>query len=331
MNEFSQIVSLIQSARSLALYTVNSELVNLYWQVGHFVSEKLRNASWGESTVVELINFIKNRYPDIKGFDKKNIYRMCQFYQLYKDAPNVAPVVQHLQNTDFQSPVNVAPLVRHLQEEEIPTIESDDIRKTILAKISWTHHLIIIGRCKSAEEREFYIRLCIQDRYSKRELDRQINSGVFEFLNLPEPYIENELRKALLRELKHFLLELGSDYLLVGEEFPIKVGNRDFSIDLLFYHRSLQCLIAFKLKTSRFEPKYLGKTNFYLEALDRDIKKPHENPTIGILLCRDKDDEVVEYALNRSLSPTMVAQYLMAIPDKKILAQKLHELFLAHE
>jgi predicted nuclease of restriction endonuclease-like (RecB) superfamily len=362
MNEFSQIVSLIQSARSLALYTVNSELVNLYWQVGHFVSEKLGNASWGESTVVELTNFIKNRYPDIKGFDKKNIYRMCQFYQLYKDAPNVAPVVRHLQDADSQYHVNVAPVVRHLHEEEIPTIESDDIRKTILAKISWTHHLIIIGRCKSAEEREFYIRLCIQDRYSKRELDRQINSGVFErvmlgnahlsknikqlpqdfsnvfkdsyvfeFLNLPEPYIENELRKALLHELKHFLLELGSDYLLVGEEFPIKVGNRDFRIDLLFFHRSLQCLIAFELKTSRFEPEYLGKTNFYLEALDRDIKKPHENPTIGILLCRDKDDEVVEYALNRSLSPTMVAQYLMAIPDKKILAQKLHELFLAHE
>lgn len=138
MNEFSQIVSLIQSARSLALYTVNSELVNLYWQVGHFVSEKLGNASWGESTVVELTNFIKNRYPDIKGFDKKNIYRMCQFYQLYKDAPNVAPVVRHLHDADLQSTINVAPVVRHLQEEDIPSIERDDIRKTILAKISWT-------------------------------------------------------------------------------------------------------------------------------------------------------------------------------------------------
>jgi len=176
MNEFSQIVSLIQSARSLALYTVNSELVNLYWQVGHFVSEKLGNASWGESTVVELTNFIKNRYPDIKGFDKKNIYRMCQFYQLYKDAPNVAPVV------------------RHLQEEEIPAIESDDIRKTILAKISWTHHLIIIGRCKSAEEREFYIRLCIQDRYSKRELDRQINSGVYERVMLGNAHLSKNIK-----------------------------------------------------------------------------------------------------------------------------------------
>ncbi len=362
MNEFSQIVSLIQSTRNRAMYTVNSELVNLYWQVGHYVSEKLGNTSWGEGTVIELVNFIKNQHPDIKGFDKKNIYRMCQFYQLYKESPIVAPVVRQLQKSVNLNNTIVAPLVRQLQDGDILTAETDDIRKTILVKISWTHHLIIIGRCKSAEEREFYIRLCLQDHYSKRELDRQINSGVFErvmlgnahlsknikqlpqdltnifkdsyvfeFLNLSEPYIENELRKALLHELKNFLLELESDYLLVGEEFPIKVGNRDFRIDLLFFHRSLQCLIAFELKTSRFEPEYLGKTSFYLEALDRDIRKPHENPSIGILLCRDKDDEVVEYALNRSLSPTMVAQYLMAIPDKKILQQKLHELFQAHQ
>jgi predicted nuclease of restriction endonuclease-like (RecB) superfamily len=362
MNEFSQVVSLIQSARSRAMYTVNSELVNLYWQVGHYVSEKLENASWGEGTVVELANFIKNQHPDIKGFDKKNIYRMCQFYQLYKESQIVAPVVRQLQKPEYQENTIVAPVVRQLQKSDISATETDDIRETILVKISWTHHLTIIGRCKSAEEREFYIRLCIQDRYSRRELDRQINSGVFErvmlgnahlsktikqlpqdfnnifkdsyvfeFLNLPEPYIENELRKALLHELKHFLLELGSDYLLVGEEFPIKVGNRDFRIDLLFFHRSLRCLIAFELKTNRFEPEYIGKTNFYLEALDRDVRKPHENPSIGILLCRDKDDEVVEYALNRSLSPTMVSQYLMAMPDKKLLQQKLHELFQGHQ
>jgi len=153
------------------------------------------------------------------------------------------------------------------------------------------------------------------------------DSYVFEFLNLPEPYVENDLRKALLHELKQFMLELGTDYLFVGEEFPIKVGNRDFRIDLLFFHRSLQCLIAFELKTDRFEPEFLGKTNFYLEALDRDVRKPNENPSIGVLLCKDRDEEVVEYSLSRSLSPTMVALYLMEMPEKKILQQKLHELF----
>jgi hypothetical protein len=153
------------------------------------------------------------------------------------------------------------------------------------------------------------------------------DSYVFEFLNLPEAHVENDLRKALLYELKHFMLELGPDYLFVGEEFPIKVGMRDFRIDLLFFHRGLQCLVAFELKTARFEPEYLGKTNFYLEALDRDFRKPHENPSIGVLLCKDRDEEVVEYAMSRSLSPTMVAQYLTILPDKEMLQQKLHELF----
>ena len=127
--------------------------------------------------------------------------------------------------------------------------------------------------------------------------------------------------------MKSFILELGKDFLFVGEEYKVMVGNRDFNIDLLFYHRGLQCLVAFELKKERFEPEHLGKINFYLEALDRDVKKEHENPSIGILLCKEQDNEVVEYALNRSLSPTMVAEYKIQLPDKRLLEQKLHELF----
>ncbi len=355
MNEFLQLVNLIQTARSRALSAVNSELVNLYWQVGQYVSLRLEKSTWGDGMVAELAQYIQKHHPEIKGFDKVNIYRMCAFYQAYKDLPIVAPLVRQIQNTDNKEYTIVAPLVQQLQDT--PS-DLNDIRNTILAQISWSHHLIIIGRCKTPEEREFYIRISIREHYSKRELDRQINSSaferimignaklpdsikqlpqdmtnvfkdsyVFEFLNLPEPYIENDLRKALLHELKQFMLELGPDYLFVGEEFPIKVGNRDFRIDLLFFHRSLQCLIAFELKTDRFEPEYLGKTNFYLEALDRDVRKPNENPSIGVLLCKDRDEEVVEYALSRSLSPTMVAQYLMQMPEKKLLQHKLHELF----
>lgn len=340
MNDFLNVIKLIQTARSRALNTVNSELVNLYWQVGQYVSMRLEKATWGDGTVKELAQYIQKHHSEIKGFDKNNIYRMCRFFDSYKDALIVAPAVLHLQVT----------------ENELPKLS--DISHTLLAQISWSHHLIIMGRCKNPEEREFYIRLCIREHYSKRELDRQISSSafervmignsklpesirmlpqdmtdmlkdsyVFEFLNLPEPYIENDLRKALLHELKLFMLELGPDYLFVGEEFPIKVGNRDFRIDLLFFHRSLQCLVAFELKTDCFEPEYLGKTNFYLEALDRDVRKPNENPSIGVLLCKDRDEEVVEYALSRSLSPTMVARYLTEMPEKKILQQKLHELF----
>jgi len=150
---------------------------------------------------------------------------------------------------------------------------------------------------------------------------------ILDFLNLPESHSESELQLGLIRQMKYFILELGKDYLFIGEEYRLLVGNSDFYIDLLFYHRGLQCLVAFELKADKFKPDHLGQLNFYLEALDRDVKKPNENPSIGVLLCKDKDSEVVEYALSRSLSPTMVSEYQTQLPDKKLLQQKLHELF----
>jgi predicted nuclease of restriction endonuclease-like (RecB) superfamily len=215
-----------------------------------------------------------------------------------------------------------------------------------------------MSRCRIPEEVEFYLRLSIKERYSKRELNRQISSSTFErvmianhklppalkeihpeimglfkdsyiveFLNLPEDHNESELKKALISRMKQFVLELGKDYLFVGQEFKVQTGNRDFFIDLVFYHRGLQCLVAFELKTDRFEPEHIGKLNFYLEALDRDVKKPNENPSIGILLCKDKDEGTVEYALSRYLSPTLIAEYRTQLPDKKLLQQKLNEIF----
>ncbi len=153
------------------------------------------------------------------------------------------------------------------------------------------------------------------------------DSYVLEFLSIPEPHSERELQRGLVTQMKSFILELGKDFLFIGEEYKLQVGNSDFYIDLLFYHRGLQCLIAFELKADKFKPDHLGQLNFYLEALDRDVRKINENPSIGVLLCKDKDSEVVEYALSRSLSPTMVSEYKTQLPDKKILQQKLRELF----
>ncbi len=229
---------------------------------------------------------------------------------------------------------------------------------TLLRQISWSHNLAIFSRCKSVEEREFYLKLAKQENYSFRELERQISASlfertmignaklsaalresnhdltntfkdsyVFEFLNLPVPFSESDLKRGLVRQMKNFILELGKDFLFIGEEYKLQVGNSDFYIDLLFYHRGLQCIVAFELKADKFKPDHLGQLNFYLEALDRVLRKPNENPSIGILLCKDKDSEVVEYALSRSLSPTMVSEYKMQLPDKKLLQQKLHELF----
>lgn len=150
---------------------------------------------------------------------------------------------------------------------------------------------------------------------------------VLEFLGLPEAHNEGELHKGLVNKMKSFILELGKDFLFVGDEYRVQVGNSDFYIDLVFYHRGLQCLIAFELKADKFKPEHLGQLNFYLEALDRDIRKSNENPSIGILLCKDKDSEVVEYTLSRSLSPTMVSEYKTQLPDKRLLQNKLKELF----
>ncbi|KAF0142704.1 MAG: hypothetical protein FD122_304 [Stygiobacter sp.] len=316
---FRDIIQLIKQSRTSAIRAVNSELINLYWNIGEYISKKLEKSEWGDSVVTELAKYIQQNEPEIKGFSDKNLWRMKQFYETYEHFPKLSPVVRG---------------------------------------ISWTHNLLIFSRCKSIEENEFYLKLVKQENYSKRELDRQISASlfertmlgnsklspvvretnhemtnsfkdsyVFEFLNLPEPYNESELQSGLVRQMKNFVLELGKDFLFVSEEYKIHVGNCDFYIDMLFYHRGLQCLVAFELKADKFKPDHLGQLNFYLEALDRDVKKPNENPSIGVLLCKDKDSEVVEYALSRSLSPTMVSEYKTQLPDKKLLQQKLHELF----
>ncbi|MCK5780914.1 MAG: DUF1016 domain-containing protein [Psychrilyobacter sp.] len=197
-----------------------------------------------------------------------------------------------------------------------------------------------------------------KNRLSVRDLEKEINSGAFErvmlaegklsetmktlpqntekifkdsylldFLNLPTDHSEKDLQKSILLSLKKFIMELGGDFAFMGEEYRLQVGNTDFFIDLLFFHRELNCLVAFELKIGSFKPAHLGQLEFYLEALDRDIKKENENPSIGILLCRDKDDEVVEYALSRSLSPTVVSEYETKLIPKEILRTKMNELY----
>ncbi len=318
-NRFTDIIQLIKQSRSNAIKAVNAELINLYWNIGEHISKKIQQSEWGDSVVTELANFIQTQEPEIKGFSDKNIWRMKQFYETYKDFPKLS---------------------------------------TLLREISWSHNLAIFSRCKTVEEREFYLKQAKQENYSFRELDRQISASlfertvignsklstalresnhdltntfkdsyVFEFLNLPEPHSESDLQRGLVMQMKNFILELGKDFLFIGEEYKLQVGNSDFYIDLLFYHRGLQCIVAFELKADKFKPDHLGQLNFYLEALDRDVRKPNENPSIGVLLCKDKDSEVVKYALSRSLSPTMVSEYKTQLPDKKLLQQKLHDLF----
>ena len=316
---FVEIVDLIQQAKQRALQSVNTELIDLYWRVGEHISHKISSAVWGEGVVKELALFIAQNHPDLRGFTRASLFRMRQFYELYQGDEKVAPLVRQL---------------------------------------PWTHNLIILSRSKYPEEREFYLRLCTREKWSKRELERQFNAALFEravlnppktsaalkclpaeietifkdsylldFLSLPEQHSEADLQRGLVANLRRFLIELGRDFCFVGEQYLVQVGKKDFRLDLLMYHRELQCLIDFELKIDDFKPEYLGQLEFYLEALDRDVRKPHERPSIGVLLCAGKDEEVVEYALSRSLSPAMIAEYELQLPDKKLLQTKLREFY----
>lgn len=316
-NTYSEIVTIINNARERAYRKVNEELILMYRDIGKYISEHAENATYGDSFVDGLADFFAKNYPDLKGFNRRGLYRMKQFYELYKDDQKVSPLVTQL---------------------------------------SWTHHLIIMSACKSAEERLFYMALCIKERYSKRELQRQIDSGYYErfmlsqklttpaitdakratgnvfldtytldFLDLPESVSERDFSSAIVNNLKNFILEIGKDFTFIGQEYRVQVGNHDYFIDLLFFHRGLSCLVAFELKIGEFKPEYVGKMNLYLEALDRDVKKDNENPSVGVILCASKDDEVVEYALSRSLSPTLVSEYRLKLIDKKLLQRKLKE------
>ena len=310
------LIQIISQSRQSALKKVNEELINMYWRVGEYLSKESAKASFGDAYIDSIADEIQDAFPGIKGFNRRGLYRMKKFYETYKD---------------------------------------DEFVTTLLSQISWSNHLAILSKAKTEEERHFYISLCVKENYSARELSRQIDSGyyerymlskekllpepikglkenpfldsyVIEFLDLPSNFKEADLRKGLIRNMKDFILEVGKDFTFIDEEYRVQVGGSDYKIDLLFFHRGLQCLVAFELKIGEFKPEYISKMDFYLEALDRQKKKVNENPSVGMILCASKDDEVVEYAMSRTLSPLMVAEYQLQLPDKSILQKKLQEL-----
>ncbi len=316
---FQCVLDLIVAARGQAERAVNTAVIELYWSIGEYLSRKIGEDGWGKGTVVLLSEYIQHRQPGIRGYSSQNLWRMRQFYETYREQSNLS---------------------------------------TLLREIPWSAHLHILSGSRSVEEREFYLRVSAENRWPVRELERQMESGLYEkailnppklsttlrglhpaaescfkdsysleFLGLSETHDEGDLHKALLLNLGRFLTELGRDFCYVGSEVPLQVGGQDFTLDLLFFHRALNSLVAVELKAVRFKPEHLGKLEFYLEALDRDVRKPHENPSIGILLCATKDSEVVEYALSRSLSPALVAEYKTRLPDKNVLQAKLHEFY----
>ncbi|MFH0773920.1 MAG: PDDEXK nuclease domain-containing protein [bacterium] len=308
----------IISARQKAYQTVNKQLVELYLHIGKGIYEKVEISDWGEGVVERLSIDLQREFPDMKGFSVQNLWRMKQFYETYKNNEKLSPLVREL---------------------------------------SWTQNLMILHHTETIEEKEFYLKTCISENWSKRELERQIDSSlyerfmlskkadklipytkeknilahfkdeyIFDFLGLKDDFSEKDLRKSIVGNLKQFFLEFGRYFTLVGDEYKVTVGNEDYKVDLLFYHRVLKCLIAVELKIGKFKPEYVGKMQFYLAAIDEKLKLNDENPSVGLILCKSKDEEVVRIAMSKTVSPMKIASYKTKIIDQKLLKQKLHSL-----
>lgn len=321
MNDnFDKIIELINTRKNNAYKKINEEMILLYLDVGKYLYNLKQESNYGDKITTKAAEYMKNNYSHIKGFTKRNIERMIQFYKTYKD---------------------------------------DEIATTLLTQLSWSSNMLILSNTHNSEERIFYLKLAIKEKYSVRELNRQLQTLYYhrymisngtaeisaekiineddypdtrildtyslEFLDLPKKYSEKDLKSSIIKNMKDFILEIGKDFTFIGDEYRVQVGKRDFFIDLLFYNRALSCLVAFELKLGEFQPEYVGKMNLYLEALDRDVKKEFENPSVGIILCSSKDTDIVEYSMSKNMSQTLISEYKIKLIDKKILEDKMRE------
>lgn len=371
--QFGEIIDIILQHKSRASRAVNNELLFTAWHVGSYVSAKLKSEEWGSKVVTQLSEYIRSRRPDIKGYSRRSIYNMVMFYDEYSSETFNATVEKYL-NSEFVQPRTAQIEANRLTQETtviVQTASAQLVQPTsgqmpqILELTTLSNHIEILCRCKSTEERMFYILYANKEHLSFKEMQRCIFNQTYtallsskdnmskgllnaypnacimfkdtlfvDFLNLPQKHSESKLRKGLVEHMKQFILELGKDFIFMDQEYRLNIGASTFKADLLFFHRGLQALVAVELKKTKFHPRDLGQLEFYLEALDRDVKRSNENPSIGIILCPEADRVVVEYAMSRSMSPTMIAEYKRILIPQERMQQQLNEfcnLFLNKE
>jgi len=307
----------IISARITAYRKLNRELIKLYWDIGKLIFERQRQFGWGRSVVEQLAKDLHKEYPATEGFSARNLWDMRRFYIEYKDSENLQQLV---------------------------------------AEIPWGQNLVIMSRIKDIREKEFYIRATIQFGWSRDVLVHQIEAQVhkqgkiekmhnfpktlpahlaeqadlaikdtytLDFLDLAEPISEREMKRKLIAKLKDFISELGLGFCFIGSQYPLRLKDKEYYIDLLFFHRRLRCLVVFDLKIGEFKAEYAGKMNFYLNLLDDLVRIPQENPSIGIILCKSRDHLEVEYALRGIRRPIGVSEYKLTKKLPKNLSKSL--------
>lgn len=362
--QFGEVINIILQHKGRASRAVNNELLLTAWHVGGYVSAKLKSEEWGSKVVTQLSEYIRSQRPDIKGYSRRSIYNIVMFYDEYSSETFNATVEKYL-NSEFvqprtaqietSQPTQEATVIVQPETAQIIQLPSIQMPK-ILELTTLTNHVEILSRCKSTEERMFYILYANKEHLIKRELQRCISNQTYtallsskdnmskgllnaypnapimfkdtlfvDFLNLPKKHSETKLRNGLVEHMKQFILELGKDFIFMDQEYRLNIGASTFKADLLFFHRGLQALVAVELKKTKFHPRDLGQLEFYLEALDRDVKRSNENPSIGIILCPEADKVVVEYAMSRSMSPTMIAEYKRILIPQERMQQQLNE------
>lgn len=325
----SAVIKKIEESKHKAITTVNKLLIDLYWFIGETIVSLQEKSRWGDAVVEKLSSDLKMKYPEHNGFSIQNLWYMKKYCLTYRNTP---------------------------------------ILQTLSGELSWSNNILILEKTKTSEEKEFYFKMCLKERWSYRELRRQIDSAYFErfilshkpdklvkaeqdklaipfddihrhlkdeyvleFLDLSKTFSEKELRKAILDNLRDFFLEFGKNLSFIGEEYPLVVDNEEFRIDLLFFHRELKCLVPIELKIGDFKPEFVGKMHFYLAALDEQIKLHHENPSIGLILCRSKKDSVVRLTLSKTNKPVKISVYQTKLPDKKLIQQRLERIKLPNK
>ena len=360
--QFAFVNSMIERYRSSAISMVNTAALQMNWEIGQYISMQLKSARWGTKIVSDLADYLKRINPKQRGFGKRHLYNMVKFYDTYSAKPFLNTLSNlHLpelvQSRIAQLEMPSKSVTNEIVQLGIAQLEEDlQPLPKLLSIIPFTSHIEIMNRCRSDEERIFYmlyarhqglkteeLRRCIVNQTFSSLMDKEKmlspklldeypqsefmlkDKAIVDFLNLPQEHNEHHLHKGLLEHMKAFILELGKDFLFIESEFGVQVGGSTKRIDLLFFHRALQCLVAIELKAVDFQPEFVGKMDMYLEALDRDVKRDNENPSIGIILCPSADRSMVEYTLSRSLSPTMIAEYQRKLIPQQVMKKSLEE------
>lgn len=358
--QFEYVNTIIEQHRSVAIAQVNTEALLANWEIGRFVSMQLKSSAWGSKVVSDLADYLKRQNPKRRGFGKRHLYNMVKFYETYCRDEFISITKTLKLSPIVQSGIAQLDSIRQSGEfvqSGIAQIGDSHLRMpALLTLIPFTSHIEIMNRCRTFEESVFYmlyashqklktdeLRRCIVNQTYSLLMDREKmlspkmiaeypnsefilkDKAFVDFLNLPVRHNEHHLHKGLLEHMKEFILELGKDFLYVDSEYGVQVGGSTKRIDLLFYHRALQCLVAIELKAVDFQPEFVGKMDMYLEALDRDVKRENENPSIGIILCPSADRSMVEYTLSRSLSPTMIAEYQRKLIPLEVMKKSLEE------